>query len=72
MTKKELEKALGYYPKYKLHFINRENPKIKKVVLCWAWYPEAHKGDIFAQLSKNGSYLNIEDPNFYFNGVEAL
>lgn len=72
MTKKDLEKALGYYPKYKLTFVSVSNPKIRKIVACWDWYPEAYKGDIYAQLTKNGFPQKIEDPDFYLYDVKQI
>ena len=72
MTSTELQKLLGYTPKYKLTFINIKKPSIKKVVFCWSWYPEAHKGDIYASLGKNAPSVCIEDPDFYFDSVEEL
>ena len=72
MTSLEMQRFLGNSPKYKLIFRNIKNPSIKKVVLCWRWYPEAHKGDIYASLSKNAPAVCIEDKDFYFDEVKEL
>ena len=71
MTQLE-RKLFGYNPKWKLTFINRTNSKEKKIIFCHSWFCEAHKGDIFAVLSKGESSKCIEDDNYYLDEAKEL
>ena len=75
MTEKELNKLLGNTPKFKLTFRNYDNPKKFKTIFCFAFQHFAPsftsinkmKGDMYAKLEKNGTYVNIEDNDYYLD-----